>query len=270
MDSDTKKAIDEYYKLKNEYETKIGKLRKKIRNDKSLSKQEKRRKMLEIVPKCANCGKPGGTKFSINKTILRAVCGNTSDPCRLNIEINRGGFEHITSVYNFLQKESEQYKEDIIRAKLDLLFNYESEEQTVALFNELRTGYSTVDESIMLLQEKFDNIILGKRNKEEIVEAVQNIYGFKKELSVLAKEYAETGEEQLITDMVEKYVGDIRPEVEKLRGLKYPNSMIECDDGEEYMGACDDDIRRLIQEPYTMEETEVTLLEEPTVIANSK
>ena len=52
MDSDTKTAIDEYYKLKNEYETKIDKLRKKIRNDKSLSKEEKRRKMLEIVPKC--------------------------------------------------------------------------------------------------------------------------------------------------------------------------------------------------------------------------
>lgn len=270
MDSDTKTAIDEYYKLKNEYETKLDKLRKKIRNDKSLSKEEKRRKMLEIVPKCVNCGKPGGTKFSVNKSILRAVCGDTSDPCRLNIEINRGSFEHITSLYNFLQEEGEKLKEEIIRAKLDLLFNYETEEQTIAQFNELRTEYSTVEESVMLLQEKFDNLILGKRNKEEIIEAVQNLYNFKKDLSELAKRYAETGEEQLITDMVEKYVGDIRPEVEKLRSLKYPSSNIECDDGEEYMGACDDDIRRLVQEPYTMEEVEIALLEEPTVIANSK
>ena len=41
MDSDTKKAIEEYYKLKNEYETKIDKQRKKIRNDKTITKEEK-------------------------------------------------------------------------------------------------------------------------------------------------------------------------------------------------------------------------------------
>lgn len=270
MDSDTKAAIQEYYKLKNEYETKIDKKRQKIRNDKTLSKQEKRRKMLEINPNCVNCGKAGGTKFTNVKTILRAVCGNTSDPCNLNIEINRGDFEKITTIYSFLKEEEEQHKEDIIRTKLDLLFNYKTEEETVALFNELRTGYSTVDETIMLLQEDFDNVVLGKRNKEEIIEATQNIYDYKKQLKELAKQYADSGEEQLITEMVEKYIGDIRPEVEKLRDLKYPSSMIECDDGEEYMGACDDDIRRLVQAPYNMEEIEVSITEAPTVIANSK
>ena len=130
MDSDTKKAIEDYYKLKNEYDTKINKQRKRIRNDKTLTKQERRRKMLAIIPKCINCGNPGGTIFTTNKSILRAVCGNATQPCALNIEINRGSFEDISTTYNFLTSESESVKEDIILTKLDLLFDYVSEEET--------------------------------------------------------------------------------------------------------------------------------------------
>jgi len=123
MDSDTKKAIEDYYKLKNEYDTKIGKQRKKIRNDKTLNKKERRRKMLAIVPKCINCGKPGGTIFSVNSTTLRCVCGNTSNPCGLNIEVNRGNFEDISTTYNFLTSESEEIKQNIINQLYSSIIN---------------------------------------------------------------------------------------------------------------------------------------------------
>uniref|UniRef100_A0A6C0CQI6 Uncharacterized protein n=1 Tax=viral metagenome TaxID=1070528 RepID=A0A6C0CQI6_9ZZZZ len=270
MDSDTKKAIEDYYKLKNEYETKIDKQRKKIRNDKTLSKQQKRRKMLSLVPKCINCGKSGGTKFSINKTTLRAVCGNTSEPCPLNIEVNRGLFEEISETYNFLTKESESIKEDIIKTKLDLLFNYVNEDDTIAKFEELRGEHKSIEEAIMELQDKYENIILGKRNAEEIVVARQNLYDLKRQLNDLAKQYEDTGDEALIQDMVEMYIRDIRPEAEKLRDFKYAVSKIECSDGGEYMGGCDDDIRVLVQEPYTREQSEISITEEPVVIANIK
>ena len=270
MDSDTKKAIEDYYKLKNEYDTKIDKQRKKIRNDKTLNKQERRRKMLEIVPKCINCGKPGGTKFSVNKTILRCVCGNTSQPCGLNIEVNRGNFEDISTTYNFLTNESESIKQNIIRTKLDLLFNYTSEEETITKFDELREEYKSIETAIMEMQEQFEQVILGKKNTEEIIEAKQNLYDYKKELSDLAKQYADSGNEALIQEMIEVYIGKIRPEAEKLRGFQYAASMIECSDGSEYMGGCDDDIRVLVQEPYTRSQSEISITEEPTVISNSK
>lgn len=270
MDSDTKKAIEDYYKLKNEYDTKIDKQRKKIRNDKTLTKEERRRKMLEIVPKCINCGKPGGTNFSINNKILRCVCGNTTDPCGLNIEVNRGDFEDISTTYNFLTNESEVIKQDIIRTKLDLLFNYSSEEETINKFNELREEYKSVETAIMEMQEQFEEIILGKKNAEEIIEAKQNLYNFKNQLSELAKQYAESGDEALIQDMIELYIGEIRPEAEKLRDFQYAVSMIECSDRSEYMGACDDDIRVLVQEPYTREQSEISITEQPTVISNTK
>ena len=36
------------------------------------------------------------------------------------------------------------------------------------------------------------------------------------------------------------------------------------------MGNCDDDVRVLVQEPYTREESQISITEEPVVIANMK
>lgn len=270
MDSDTKKALEDYYKLKGEYDTKIQAQRKKIRNDKSLSKQERRRKMLELVPKCINCGKRGGTKFTINGSILRCVCGNTEEPCSLNIEINRGMFENLSNTYNLFMEDREDVKEDIIRTRLDLLFNYKNEEETITKFNELTEEHKIIEQGLMDIQEQFDNIILGKRNAEAIIESRQNLYSFKRKLADLAKQYADSGDEMLIQEMIDLYISDIRPEVEKLRNFKYSLSTIECSDGGEYMGTCDDDERILVQEPYTAQEVQISPSEEPVVISNSK
>ena len=82
-----------------------------------------------------------------------------------------------------------------------------------------------------------------KRNTEAIIEARQNLYEYKRELTDLAKQYAETETANLIQDMIDKYTSDIEPETEKLRNFKYALSTIECSDGGEYMGGCDDDTK---------------------------
>ena len=76
MDSDTKNALENYYKLKGEYESKIQEQRKKIRNDRTLSKQEKRRKMLELIPKCINCAKRGVSCDNATAYITHYPCIN--------------------------------------------------------------------------------------------------------------------------------------------------------------------------------------------------
>jgi len=270
MDINTKEALEHYYKLKSDYQDKIAEKRKKIRNDKTLSKREKHKEMLKFVPRCINCGKKGGTSFSVNGTTLRSVCGNTEEPCQLNIEINRGLFTNISETYNLFMDDKEDIKEDIIRARLDLLFNYVSEEETIIRFEELTEQHKTIEQGIMDIEEMYQNIILSKRNKVEINEAKENLNNFKEELSDLAKQYSESGDEMLINNMVENYIGKIRPEAEKLREYQYSQSSIECSNGDEYMGGCDDDLRLLIQKPYMESEAESSPSEEPVVIANTK
>lgn len=60
-----KEALNEFFKLKSKYETQISANKKKIINDASLSKREKRSEFLKLKPKCINCQRPGGTKFQV-------------------------------------------------------------------------------------------------------------------------------------------------------------------------------------------------------------
>ena len=57
-------VVNEYYKLKNKYETEINNNKRRIINNKSLSNKEKRSEFQKLKPKCVNCHRPGGTIFS--------------------------------------------------------------------------------------------------------------------------------------------------------------------------------------------------------------
>ena len=64
---DVKDAINEFFKLKHQFEVETNKNKKKIINNKELSKKEKRAEYLKLMPKCINCKKPSktGTDFTI-------------------------------------------------------------------------------------------------------------------------------------------------------------------------------------------------------------
>ena len=91
-----KEALNEYFKLKLKYEDEITKEKKKLINNISLSKKEKRTEFLKFKPKCINCKKPGGTIFQTvffqstdtedSNREYRARCGIVADPCNLDIK----------------------------------------------------------------------------------------------------------------------------------------------------------------------------------------
>ena len=92
------KAITDYYKLKQKYENKIAIEKKKILENDSLTSKEKHKKFLQIKKTCINCKKSGGTIFSNNNNNISAVCG-AINPCKLNIQINRGYFFNIRLIF---------------------------------------------------------------------------------------------------------------------------------------------------------------------------
>ena len=128
-------AIDNYYKLKQKYEQQLENKKKPIRNNKDLTKKEKKIKFKQIKINCINCGKKGGTIFTKKNIVLIAVCGNTSNPCNLNININRGDYTNIYDTEGLIQKDIESIKKKIMLLKLDLLFNYADESVIIKEFN---------------------------------------------------------------------------------------------------------------------------------------
>ena len=94
-------ALEHFYKLKNNYDTKINKQKDKIIRNNKLSKVGKRKQFKKMIQnsKCIKCNQLGGTHFSSHNHILKANCGS-SKKCKLNIELDRGKVSTYEEVSN--------------------------------------------------------------------------------------------------------------------------------------------------------------------------
>jgi hypothetical protein len=109
--------VNEYFKMKMKYESQINANKKKILNNVTLSKREKRSEFLKLKPKCINCKRPGGTKFQVvyfdekssdvwdSHREYRAECGIIADPCPLDIKLQIGKVEQLPDILNSMEKE---------------------------------------------------------------------------------------------------------------------------------------------------------------------
>ena len=112
-------AINEFYKLKNKYETDFYKKKKEIISDNDLSSKEKKAQFKKLKPKCINCKKPGGTLFSVllfnepeEFRQFKAICGVITDPCNLHIDIRVGKYEFLPTVLDDIEKEIQDKKKN--------------------------------------------------------------------------------------------------------------------------------------------------------------
>ena len=78
-------------------------------------------------------------------------------------------FEDISETYNYLTKESEDIKEDIIKTKLNLLFNYTSEEETVSKFDELRENINLLKKLLWNYKKSLIILYLVKETQKGLL-----------------------------------------------------------------------------------------------------
>ena len=98
--------LNKYYKLKQRYENSINKIKENIKKNYPELSTLKTRKKIKKAIKCIKCKKSGGTLFTNNNNILKAVCGNSEDPCNLHIEFKK-------SVYKNIRLTEEKYSNNI-------------------------------------------------------------------------------------------------------------------------------------------------------------
>lgn len=240
-DLDTR--IKAYYKLKQKYDDNIKRQKMRIIRDTNLSIREKRARVRLIKNQCVKCKKEGGTIFTVKDRILRATCGNTTNPCDLDININRGDFQDIREVLASFKDKLEDHKEDIIRTKLDLLFNYVDESKSLERFNKLKKHLEQYSKPIDILTDSYLSIINNTKNKESIEDIDKNLFLLTEEIKLLANKFED---KDVIKDMVEIYISKITPLVKKRQELKYSKIGIKKEESQT------EEIFRLIEEPYTL------------------
>lgn len=151
-------VLTKYYVYKNKYGEKIKNIKKNI-NKMNLDKEDRRtiflKKKSEI--KCLNCNKVGGMIFEDKNRILKLSCG-AAQSCNLNIEIQKNRSIYLPDKLNELIKTSNKYKNQIVKIKLNLLFELEDEDVSIKNFNDIKLELTTLMDDIKNIKTYISDI----------------------------------------------------------------------------------------------------------------
>ena len=225
-----KNAIMSFYRLKHSYEKKYDDFVNRLARNKELSKKEKQQKLATFKRKCINCNKDGGTQFTISGEKLTAICGNTSDPCDLNIELTRGAYSNIEENVELFKKDTEESKTQIIIAKMNLLFGYKNEEEIENDFDELKKefdlNFTIYQEQLLQLQ----NVLNDSMKKVELKRQSNDIVFLIEQMKQVMETYRKKPDDALIKDIVDTYQNRLRPLVQQHMDTKYIINKMELND----------------------------------------
>ena len=249
VDNEVVEKLNEYYKLKHEYETKKMSQKNSILKDTTLNMKRKQDKYKRMKVNCINCGRNVGTIFSSDSGILSAVCGDKLAPCKLDIKIDRGKFLSLENLIDVFQNGVDEMKEKIISTKLDLLFGYEPESVVLKKFGKLKDELTEDLESVMEYRTHFIETVSNLDNKSELNSKMTMFYNKIALIKSTIEQFNEMGQIQLIKDMVSMYDTELLPLLDEIRKLKYKYMAMEYD--------ADTDTHRLVRNVFTLQDMTV-------------
>jgi hypothetical protein len=250
-------ALNEYYGYKHRYDSKFEEDKNAVKHSDTLTLSQKRAKIMRIKRnrKCVACGQSGGTHFTNEDGVLRAQCGNRSQPCSLRIEIVKGKFMSLEELADASLHTADVLKDQIIKTKLDLLFNYSTEEEALRQFEKDRSALDQALEIYGGFRQKYLDVVRNAERRDEVDALTGEFYAAVQQFNDILQQGATQGagaahNVSFVRDAVAHYMGTIEPLNAKLMGAKYVYSAVERDPS---LGG---DMFRLVQKPYTLEQLE--------------
>lgn len=227
-------AIHGYYSMKDKYNSALEKRRQRLINDpviswKTLSAQQKAKRLATIKPACIVCKQEGGSIFTEADGKLKAICGNISQPCGFHIEVSRGKYASLETLMNESLEEVRATKDEIIRMKLDLLFRFISEDELLKQFDAVQ---HKLQEQLKMYAE-FRSYYLSVTDNDDIRQDTDTHTRVISDKVARIKEYmtefrdSEWKNRSIIDDILVLYQQDIEPAFMKLRETKYVYSQVE-------------------------------------------
>jgi hypothetical protein len=235
-DQELYRALNTYYSLKAEYEDNVDKLKRKIMENKTLSSKEKHKEYRKMKPKCINCNRPVGTIFDIRvqkdveSRIAKAMCGDRTNPCALNIELNLGVIVNIEDELHDSETKIRDIRREIIKDKNDLLFGYVSAPDAIAKFDKIKEKMADANASYEIILNTYMSIVDNKQVKEKINKLLLDTYADIQSSHELVNKYEREQNVDFINDLVTMYITQLTPKLVELRQLLYPYCAVEQND----------------------------------------
>jgi hypothetical protein len=247
MDEEMIEEINKYYILKKKYEDTVTKEKKNILKNDSLSTADKRIRLKEMSFKCINCKKKGGTIFTNDNNILKAVCG-TSTPCDLAIEINKGKILQLREILDMDSNYIDGLKADIISVKLNYLFKFIDQSEALIAFDTITQQLSDRAIFQQTFIKKYNDIVDNKNKESQLKTYISKLNLEIDNIKKLNKLYQSDKKDSILQTILENYTGLIQPLLDEIRELKYSYLTIEVDEKQ--------NMNYFIAEPYTISQIE--------------
>ncbi len=254
------KHLDEFYKLKDQYESEYKKkIVRPISQSATAKSFKEKRKLLRDAPKarCVNCKRPVGSEFSIkyfkeensleSGRIFTAKCGDSEDPCPLNINIKVQSTIPYQSELTSMETEINRLKKDIIIEKNNLVFGYTNKENYGDYFYELTAELEGKVELYNLYLTNYVKNVENPERQQELKKLIITYGANIEQIKAMIKEFDETNEAKIIDNIVSMYINEMLPLSDKIMDYKYHVNMVEVHDN----------MAHLIQKRNTIADNEI-------------
>jgi hypothetical protein len=213
--------------------------------------------------KCVNCNRNVKTIFLTryneeNKSrVLTATCGDSENPCNLNIEIILNPVELLDNIVNKEKEKLAAYQLQIIKTKNDLLFGYITQDAAIEIFENIKISIKDTTVKLEAYLIRLLNVTHNSKNQSGLSTNQAELYKHIQDLKTHIKMFKSTDEFIHILEAVEIYINIIIPMTQEISKLTYSSNIIIPDNAT--MGEYDTvDIKKinkyiLEQKKYTIE-----------------
>lgn len=174
-----REAIDAYYMARAQYQTTLNESKKKRKS----SSQNVDRPRVKLPP-CTGCGRRVGMIFSSRHHKHTAICGSSSSPCDWRITVDRGEFYPVRNVLKESVDLVNQTRDNIIRQKMDTLFEYITDEKSAEIFSEHIGYYKVASETASKYNKAYETAFFNEARASTIAHKLQQIQNLVAEVKV--------------------------------------------------------------------------------------
>lgn len=213
-------ALNKYFAMKNEYDTKIHNKKKQI-YDREPNKKLAKQLIKRYKPECIKCKRKVGSIFSKENNTYTIICGDTQNPCNLDVQLFTGTLIQFHMLLDVFKESFDNVRDLVIRQKLDTLFDYVTEEEAVKLFkkqNELYTLNSSIYKNKL---EKYNEMYNNPDTERRIQEKQNRLFSLIEKNKQLIDEYKNTNNHEFLKAAVDLQINEISSEIQNIRLLKH-------------------------------------------------
>ena len=137
-----------------------------------------------------------------------------------------------------------------IRNKLNFLFGYSSENETVSEFNKFKAELISEVKKYQEINNLYLNIIHNSSNSQELSDNKDRLFVLITNFRELIKNFEETGTIAYLNDAVDLYINEVQQTAQNIRNLKYTYNQVELSNDNTY---------HLIQKQYTLAQFQIPI-----------